>query len=101
MYWLLQSQRLARVDQVPVAGPDPRGVQLPEAIDLERDVGDARRRPEEPLGDRPQALAGRDDVRRAITRPLPSSSILRVRPIPAPAMGDRHREGERLPRGRL
>jgi hypothetical protein len=58
-----QSQLLAGIDEVGVAGPDPLGVQLPEPFDLGRDLGVARAIAEDAFGDQPERLAGLYDVR--------------------------------------
>jgi hypothetical protein len=81
-----QSQLLAGVDEVGVAGADPLGVQLPEPFDLGRDPGVACGFAEDALGDQPKRLAGLYDVRggpATLAVPRVSSRLCPVGPLVA------------------
>src|SRR4051794_7263893 len=104
---LLQPQPEAGEDQVGVSRADPIGVQLPETVDLQRHLRDARRPAEQALGDPPEALARLDDARGAAAAAGASALVcvlvflpsLLVRTVAAPPVCDRHLEGERPTRG--
>src|SRR5690242_6727429 len=61
--WLFEPKLEAGEDQVRAAGADALGVQMPQASDLERDLGDTVRLGDKTLRDHPQTLTWLDDVR--------------------------------------